>query len=483
MSKTAYTSFIALLIALLTIVGLLVHTYSLIFHSLWLDELGTYILTQREKPFQLNKSEIEKQIAPLYPIFMYYWVRIFGASEVFLRIPSVLFITLSSLLIYSFFCVKEMKSVAAYAAVIFLTIPDIYLSALNARPYSLGVLSFTLALFFFAKWEKEKKILYVVIFTIALACVVLTHYLFAPSVLIFILYLLITEKAHVFRYVNKKIIFLLFCMVLFLYYNFSEVLIGLYRHRQDVAFVKVPEISQLSIYLISALLLSLYLLSSNKFQLSLSKKSEKAIVFGVCIFIIPPISLYVISNVLSVGVFFERYYLISYVGFAVLLGILLELIKNSYVRSLFFSIMVLMQLSYIFSIRILHEEKWREYANYINIDSRGYDSIVLLSPGFVEGKNIDWLYDERYKDNFEAPFRYYRLQPNIFLFPVSFTEESKKIVLIRIRERILNKNNVYIVSSRTNEDVIETLIDELEQNGFRLIEDEMEIKVLRKHTT
>lgn len=125
--------------------------------SLWLDE-AVQAITAKES-FSYIFQEIRGDFhPPLYYFLMHFWVRIFGSSEIVIRLPSVLFGVATVLVLYKYLSYVRLKTVAVLAAVLLATSPfHIYYSQ-EARMYSMVTFFASLSMYFFIKINEIKKL-------------------------------------------------------------------------------------------------------------------------------------------------------------------------------------------------------------------------------------------------------------------------------------------------------------------------------------
>ena len=125
--------------------------------SLWLDEAVQAITAQKSLGyiFQEIKGDFHP---PLYHFLMHFWTRIFGFSEVALRLPSIFFgvATVYFLYLIAKLLTKSQK-LSLVIALLLATAPfHIYYSQ-EARMYALVTLLATGSMYFFFKTLKQKK--------------------------------------------------------------------------------------------------------------------------------------------------------------------------------------------------------------------------------------------------------------------------------------------------------------------------------------
>lgn len=179
--------------------------------SLWLDEAVQAITAQN------SISSIFQEITgdfhpPLYHFLMHYWVRLFGISEIALRMPSVLFGVGTVYLIYKISNLSSLHRPKYLSAILLATAPfHIYYSQ-EARMYSLVTFFTTASFYFFLKIIREssfsiKKWIFVFYFIFS-ALAVYTDYYAWLAILAQGIFLIFKRK---FKFLILNSIFLIVC--------------------------------------------------------------------------------------------------------------------------------------------------------------------------------------------------------------------------------------------------------------------------------
>jgi uncharacterized membrane protein len=158
--------------------------------SLWLDEATTArVVTQYDYFGIISKFSITDFHPPLYYIFMKFWTGLFGASEIALRMPSILFSLAAGWLIY--------LMAGVWAAAFFLFNPLIIYYSQEARMYMMAAYLLTGALYYFRRLS-DKNIPNTIFFNVFL---ILSFYTFYGSIFFIVpmfLYLLYKKQYRVF---------------------------------------------------------------------------------------------------------------------------------------------------------------------------------------------------------------------------------------------------------------------------------------------
>ncbi len=124
--------------------------------SLWLDEAVQAITSQNSIPYIFQEITGDFH-PPLYYFLMHFWVRIFGSSEVALRLPSVLFGIGTVYILYKIAMFMHGKFIATLAAVLLATAPFHVYYSQEARMYSMVTFFASLSFYCLLTPEKSNK--------------------------------------------------------------------------------------------------------------------------------------------------------------------------------------------------------------------------------------------------------------------------------------------------------------------------------------
>jgi len=114
---------------------------------------------------------------PLYELFLHYWINIFGISEVAVRIPSLIFVSITAAFIYKIGNEFFTREVGLVAGLLFSFSNYATYFSHEARAYALFGMFTAISFYFFLKWLNNQcstKVL--VLFTVVNALLLYTHY-------------------------------------------------------------------------------------------------------------------------------------------------------------------------------------------------------------------------------------------------------------------------------------------------------------------
>jgi hypothetical protein len=169
-------------VAAVFVVGILLRLDA-ITSGLWLDEFGTLSVVENDFFTMLGRAWAAYAQTPLYHALPWISTRVFGESELALRLPSLLLGCVSLIAVYSAARAVEGPSAGLYAAALFwLAVPSVR-HTVEARPYSLVLCAVAVALAGFAwtiqRGTRRARLTWV----LGGAAVAWTHYLHYPIVI------------------------------------------------------------------------------------------------------------------------------------------------------------------------------------------------------------------------------------------------------------------------------------------------------------
>lgn len=178
------------MIWLILSVGLILRLINLN-QSLWLDEAISVLATQNFSLLGMITDYAEADFhPPLFFIIIWLWSKVFGISEIAVRIPSVIFGVLTVYIVYLIGKKLHSKTLGLFSALLLAINPlHVYYSQ-EARMYSLAAMAVSLNIFLLIKLLKGEK--YKLIFLITSNILVFASdyvaYLIFPAQFIFLLF-------------------------------------------------------------------------------------------------------------------------------------------------------------------------------------------------------------------------------------------------------------------------------------------------------
>jgi mannosyltransferase len=399
--------------------------------TFWLDEWLTI-----EKVMLMFKDHT----ANPYHIMNYIFIRIFGISEIYLRLFSVFFSLLTMLGIYLVSKKFFNKYASFLAAVLFSVFPINIILGQEVRMYSLlsffSILHLYYFLFIISKLFFDKlvshKIYLFYFFTTSL--MLFTH--FSGSIVVMsetlAISIILFSKKNGFSNFKKVFLVNLFSVVIFVIWDFKNILVKFGFFASDNTYIEkflssgnilmdiflslfnvTFGLSFLSVICLVFLVVILFLfwffriipIYSHVFS-----KSKSVIFFK---FVTYTILIYFVINY-SLGTFVPRHFFVVSSYIAIIFGSCLSFLFN---RSYLLGSIVIFCVLFVSSVNSIEMQendakgpsrRWVNLANYINTIERGNDSAILVSVPYINGLfkyyyhgSIPIIEDSAYKENSE----------------------------------------------------------------------------------
>lgn len=150
--------------------------------SLWLDELGTYWVIEDGIGEVVARAARYHGQTPLYYAVVWGLTRIFGSSEVLLRLPSLAGVVGAVWITARLAGRMFGRAAILPAAVIMAVLPNLVTAATDARPYGLGLLTVAVATYAFYAWVEIPTWRRALVYAVASALTVYVHYMLAIAI-------------------------------------------------------------------------------------------------------------------------------------------------------------------------------------------------------------------------------------------------------------------------------------------------------------
>lgn len=187
------------MIILILVIGLILRLINLN-QSLWLDEAINVVYSQKYNLWDfLTKYPFGDFHPPGYFFILWIWTRLFGVSEITVRIPSVIFGVAAIYL--TFLIGKKLfdKKVGLTAAILLAVAPlHVYYSQ-EARMYSFATFAVTLSTYFLLRLE-EKKLLIDLNYILSMVLIFYSDYVAYFIIPVHVFFIILTQKAFLKRY-------------------------------------------------------------------------------------------------------------------------------------------------------------------------------------------------------------------------------------------------------------------------------------------
>ena len=146
---------------------------------LWLDETISFF--QIKGKFSEIMARQGWPAVPVYSFILWPWVRLVGASEIGLRIPSILAMLGAVYLLYRSARQLFDRDVALIAAVVFCLHPVVVSASIDVRPYAFGALAITGSILALVNLRNNDSNWLAALFGLSAACILYFQFLFQSS--------------------------------------------------------------------------------------------------------------------------------------------------------------------------------------------------------------------------------------------------------------------------------------------------------------
>lgn len=437
------------LLILIVFFGFFLRIYNLGSESYWLDEGFTIHDISQGSFYNVMSNTIKSDaIPPFYIATIYFWKNLFGISEFAIRSFSVLFGTLSIILVYLILRELSKPKIALFASFLFSISALEILFSQEARAYALLTFLALISTYFLILALKKNNY-YIIPYIVFSIFLIYTLY--------FCFFYLILQFLFIYYFKKDKLLLFtigLFFVILGFIPWIPSLLIQYQTHQQGAigtlnGFVNLPgflaNFGQ-SIFIIPFLLLSfifLLILKKEKDKKFISKLTEKTYIKLILIVSILLLYLLIFLIFIFIGTFLIRYFIFLSIFVYFSLSFLLFSIKKS-MRIILIIITIFLFLS---TTLIFHnfnrKADWKEAIEFIEMNEKSNEIIII-----EDGNNI-FAFDIYYNGISE-------------LFPIIYPNILSEHEFL---SRIQNKEGIWIVLSRNwfSKDYYKNIADKIYQ--------------------
>lgn len=450
---------------LILVLSITILARSFLFESFWLDETITIWIVEESIKEAIWRAYHFQGQSPFYYLLIFPLYKIFGVSEFFLRLPSLIFLVISCWILYKIALKSFNKEIASFLALPLITLDPVLIAGLTARPYSLALMCSLLSVKFIFDWLDTNNRSAAISSILFYILTIYSHPLFAPIILLHILAILRKIDLKEKNQLKKLFAISTFILVAILPVIFQ--CLYLFSRKESLHFASTPNLINLiseivppyfALYILAGLILAAIFIGSIKFS-SNNSRSAYTIQFVLVWLLSGPLLLFFISISSDKSLFVTRYFLWSMPALVIILGMLLNKIQNEKTLRAFmiaFSLFALIREGG----RVWKIEDWRGAVSQIKSDFKTEPIPTLVYSGLVEGALITF-HTEPLKNNYLlTPVKIYGLTKNVTSIPRSPLEvsmhdyfknvinpiltRSKGINLICLNQ-ILAKNDIQLV--------------------------------------
>jgi Dolichyl-phosphate-mannose-protein mannosyltransferase len=408
--------------------------------SLWLDEIGTYWVTNARFTEIVPRAKLFPQSVP-YAAIVWMVRALGGNSEIVLRLPSVLAAGLAVWVLYRLGLEFFDRETAFLAIGIFVALPSIAFAAADARPYAFAVLTTIGALWMLVRWLERGRTIDAGCYVLFATATIYFHYLFATTLVAHAAYALSRWRRGA-RVPLTAVVVAAAAMALLVAPG-AILVVDMARDRAFHSYGRMPGMDSMLEALappivLGALLLSVFVGWSLRPMMRLqpfppARKSsgspdgasgrvapEDALWLLSLSVGLPVALLAVASRATGVPVFHARYMMCVDPAVALLAAWLLRTIQPDGVRravAACYLLIMFMTLGNVTHLGITHtKEDWRAAMQMVRALTG--QRPVLMSGIYIESDNLAWVQDARHLSYMRAPLDVYPTGGSAVILPL-----------------------------------------------------------------
>ena len=465
--------------------------------SLWLDETLTYWIIKDGFADAYSRVLKYQGQSPLYYLLLWLTTKFTGYSELALRMPSILATIVSCLTLSKLSARWVDRSLALFAVLIFISIDQVLIASMSARPYALGLMCAMLSIDRLDRWIDKSHLLHGVVYLAYSLLTFYFQYLFALIFIIHIAWIASRKTDLAVGFLRNYLIVVTFGSALLipglmqlysLLSSASSFGFALRPGYLDLLTVLFP--TNICVYTILSVVICLLCGAKLKFSAT-NDHTRKMVLPLLAWWLLAPITFFLASLFSETSIFIQRYFLWTYASVAILLSMLVQRIQPVQLRWMTLSVFALLTLLGDGTAKGEFED-WRRVPAILRDFKLAADSPIFLYSGLVESKEIAWLDDEERRGYFLAPFSYYRVDQDIVLLPPSLqTEQARAYATLRVTPLLSRYPQIVLICRRnfttvvgdTRKENCSAIQEYFQSVGFKLDEAKMAgLVLLSKYT-
>jgi len=228
-----------------------------------------------------------------------------------------------------------------------------------------------------------------------------------------------------------------------------------------------PSFRMISLILVVIVLMSVF----NIYKEELISLKTNILLIPTIWLVIPPVILFLISEFTSAQVFSGKYFSYWVVGWALLGGVGLYLLKNKVFKWVALIFFILFYLEVTPYYNRYYSDDWLSSINKANeINTDGHWPVLFCS-GLIESCLPSWLENPRLRQILNAPLLYYPLRGEITSVPVKIRKPELKNFKENLIKKIVSRPGFYLVVGGTwNVERFSEWLQERLGNDYQLIQ-------------
>jgi 4-amino-4-deoxy-L-arabinose transferase-like glycosyltransferase len=391
-------------------VNILFRLINIDYGSYYLDEAANLWHFQQGPDVVLERG-LNDVNPPVYGWLIFFWIKLFGITEIATRSFSVIAMALCGASLFTFSKRYFNFKVALTVAVLFLFSDFIFKYSHAARPYALLCFQTTLSYFFLYAYTQKKRGILLLAVLVTNVIMLYTHPTGVFNIAAQGIYLLIFIRSD-FRTIFKAGLVLI--MSIGAYYIWFSICRAF--DKQQVTWLDMPNLLNLE-YTVWRLLDGLWLLvilitgmailawttiKNRGFRRGGLRRFRLTCLLLLWV-VVPFIVNVILSHVANVSIFTPHYLIVVLPGFYFLLGVILFYAgKKLKVRTIFLIAPVAITMAVTLNYWSTFEEDWRSAANYTKAHQTD-KTAVFLSPQY-QNRSFAFYYDRSFYEQSSRTF-------------------------------------------------------------------------------
>lgn len=392
--------------------------------SFWLNETGTYYIISGSWAQYLDRMAFTIQ-SPVYTALLWLVYHLAGTSELVLRLPSVLSMTVSAVFVFSIARRLIDASGGILAMMLFVSMPDVAWYACEARPYATCIALSLASIWSFLLWLERRTAFATLLCGFTLALTFYGHPLFGALSLVY--GVLLAQMSWSGDAPPLRQILLAagtsVCLVLPIlpYYMNAGKEVKVYSYAGSPGFAILLTSNPYDI-LGGSLLLACavtYLLGG-AIRVARFDKPPFTVRLLVYWIVVPMLALFVLSRLSPAKVFLPRYYSLCLPAVAILLSLICRNIESAGTRLLIVCGAALMMVFGVWSSKLWPSlGNWRTITDTLKSQSYPPDTPVFVKTEYTETKHLQRLTNPKYVAFILSPIYTYPVPGKIVALPFS----------------------------------------------------------------
>jgi 4-amino-4-deoxy-L-arabinose transferase-like glycosyltransferase len=408
---------------------------------LWLDETGSFWII-RGGFSQIWPNHYPSTTFPAYEYILWLGSKIFGSSEVGLRIPSLMAMLGAGYLLY--LAARELfdSELAVISTVLFCLNPLVIFASVDVRPYAFGMLAMNAAILCVVRMRRNRSLGLAVLFGLSSALVIYFHYLLGailPALLFCFFAVKGVDRTRQWRqlFIALAVFVLAILPVIPSLYALSHntgshvfepkpTMMELLNTFVPVRFIaqSMPITILFYIALAAAFLFAVILTHRRDSQIKIERWQ-----IAVCaaLALIPVLLLFGVSAGSPIHIFAERHRVEAASGIALCWALLFTQVKNRGARVIFCLVLVAAAACQGYSSKGKHLYSWKSSLEFAERNASQDNAPVLICSDYPESDYATMPLDSAKESRFFTQLSYYKLSVPVVPMPRTLNDEAVRV--------------------------------------------------------